>query len=172
MTQKLIAAADNAFLHLDRFVSAARIKAIGLAVALAGVVLPLALIGLLKFTQYEAEALQPLINGTPWLAWLYLVFGEVGTSALLGVVEILTAFLLIASIWSARAAILGGAIAALTFATTVSIMLVFPIWEASIGGFPWLNAAGQFLLKDVALLGFSLVILGDGLARLRAGQLR
>jgi uncharacterized membrane protein YkgB len=52
----------------------------GRFVALVGVVLPLLLIGGLKFTQPEVEALKPLIGGTPWLAWMYSVFGEAGTS--------------------------------------------------------------------------------------------
>ncbi|MDQ3204611.1 MAG: DUF417 family protein [Pseudomonadota bacterium] len=144
------------------FVTAAR------AVALAGVVLPLLLIGMLKFTQIEVEALKPLINGTPWLAWLYLVFGEAGTSYLLGVVEMITAALLIASVWSARAAIVGGLLGSLTFLTTVSTMIALPIWEAASGGFPWLNALGTFLIKDIALLGVSLVVLAEGVVRFRA----
>lgn len=136
-------------------------------IALSGVVLSLLMIGLLKFTQIEAQVLVPLISGTPWLAWLYPAFGETGTSYLLGVVEILTALLLIVSPWSARAAIAGGLLAALIFFTTVSMLLVLPIWEAGSGGFPWLNFLGTFLIKDVALLGVSLVILAEGLQRLR-----
>lgn len=135
------------------------------AIALSGVVLPLLMIGLLKFTQIEVQVLVPLISGTPWLAWLYPALGETGTSYLLGVVEILTALLLIVSPWSARAAIAGGLLAALIFFTTVSMMLVLPIWEAGSGGFPWLNFLGTFLIKDVVLLGVSLVILTEGLQR-------
>ncbi len=145
---------------------AAVARTAGRAVALAGVVLPLLLIGLLKFTQVEVEALKPLIGGTPWLSWLYPVFGEVGASRLLGVVEIMTAVLLLASPWSPRAGVLGGALGAATFAVTVSIMLALPVWEASLGGFPWINPLGSFLIKDVALLGVSLVVLGECLARL------
>lgn len=141
------------------------LRRIGRGIALAGVVMPLFLIGILKFTAIEVEALKPLINGTPWLAWLYPAFGETGASRLLGVVEIATALLFIASPWSARAAIAAGALGALTFAVTVSTMLALPIWEAASGGFPWLNGLGSFLIKDVALLGISLVVLGEGLAR-------
>lgn len=144
------------------FVTAAR------AVALAGVVLPLLMIGVLKFTQIEVEALKPLINGTPWLAWLYLVFGEVGTSYLLGVVEMITAASLVASVWSARAAVVGGLLGTLTFLTTVSTMMALPVWEQASGSFPWLNALGTFLIKDIALLGISLVVMAEGVARLRA----
>src|SRR5918992_3826469 len=76
------------------------IQRTGRAVALVGVVLPLILIGGLKFTQFEVEALKPLIGGTPWLAWMYPLFGEAGASYVLGVVELATVLLLIASPWS------------------------------------------------------------------------
>ena len=46
-------------------------------------------------------------------------------------------------------------------------MFALPIWEAGSGGFPWLNFLGTFLIKDVALLGVSLVILTEGLQRAR-----
>ena len=134
--------------------------------ALAGVVLPLLLIGGLKFTRFEVEALKPMIGGTPWLAWMYPVFGEAGASYFLGVVEIATALLLIASPWFPRAGVVGGALGGLTFLVTVSLLFAFPIWEPAAGGFPALGAAGQFLIKDVALLGISLVVLGESLARL------
>lgn len=137
----------------------------GRGISLAGVVLPLSLIGILKFTQVEIEALKPLISGTPWLAWLYSVFGFAGTSYLLGSVELITAALFVASVWSVSAGIVAGALGALIFLTTVSTLLPLPIWEASSGGFPFLNFIGSFLIKDVALLGISLAILGESLLR-------
>ena len=168
MTQRLPSVADRAILGIDRIVPAATFTKIGRGVALAGVVLPLLLIGLLKFTQIEVDALKPLITNTPWLSWLYPVFGEVGAAAILGTAEIFTAILLITSPWSARAGVLGGAIGSLTFLTTVSVMLALPIWYAELGGFPWINPVGQFLLKDVSLLGVSIFIFGESLARVRA----
>ncbi len=147
----------------------ARVLVAGRLIALAGVFLPLFLIGILKFTQIEIDALKPLISGTPWLAWLYVVFGFAGTSYLLGVVEIATAVLFVLAAWSPRAAIAAGALGALTFATTVSTLLALPIWEDASGGFPFLNFLGSFLIKDVALLGISLVVLSEGLLRSGAG---
>ena len=148
---------------------AGSIRRAGRVAALVGAVLPLLLIGGLKFTRLEVEALRPLIGGTPWLAWLYPAFGEAGASYLLGVVEIATALLLVASPWSPRAGVVGGALGGLTFLVTTSLLFALPVWEASLGGFPALGAAGQFLIKDVALLGISLVVLGESLARLPAG---
>lgn len=151
---------------LDEHSTAAAISRAGRATALAGVFLPLFLIGILKFTQIEIDALEPLITNTPWLAWMYPVFGKAGASWFLGIVEIITAFLLLASPSSPRAGIAGGALGTLTFVVTTSILFALPIWEAKSGGFPWLNGTGSFLIKDVALLGISLAILGDSLARL------
>ena len=140
----------------------------GRIIALAGVILPLLLIGGLKFTQVEIEALKPLIGGTPWLAWMYPVFGEAGASYVLGVVEIATALLLIAFPWSARAGVAGGVLAGLIFLVTCSIMVALPIWEPTLG-FPALGPAGQFLIKDIALLGIALLILSESLERLNRG---
>lgn len=140
---------------------------IGRFIALAGIVLPLLLIGGLKFTQTEVEALKPLIGGTPWLAWLYPAFGEAGASYILGIVEIATALLLVASPWTARAGVAAGALASLTFLTSCSIMLALPIWDPALG-FPALGPLGSFLIKDVALLGIAVVVLGESLGRLRS----
>jgi uncharacterized membrane protein YkgB len=46
--------------------------------------------------------------------------------------------------------------------TTFQIAIV---WEEASGGFPALNELGYFLIKDIALLGVSLVVLGESLAR-------
>ena len=141
------------------------VKRVGLITALTGVILPLFLIGILKFTAVEIDGLKPLIGGTPWLAWLYRLFGVPGTAYFLGAVEIITGLLVAISPWSARAAVAGGALGALTFLLTTSILFAVPIWEPASGGFPWLNDTGSFLIKDVALLGISLFVLGDGLDR-------
>lgn len=152
----------------DASAAAGTLQRLGRGIALAGVVLPLLLIGGLKFTAVEIEGLKPLIGGTPWLAWMYPVFGEAGASYFLGVFEIVTALMLVASPWSARAAVVGGALATFIFLVTCSIMVALPIWEPKAGGFPALGFLGQFLIKDIALLGISLVVLGEGLARLKA----
>lgn len=142
----------------------------GRRIAVMGVVLPLLFIGGLKFTAAEAEALVPLISGTPWLAWMYPLFGVGGASRCLGIVEIATALLLIASLRVPRAAIAGGALAAVIFGVTTSLLFVLPIWDERSGGFPALNGLGSFLIKDIALFGISVAVLGDGLARSRGLQ--
>jgi uncharacterized membrane protein YkgB len=48
------------------------------------------------------------------------------------------------------------------FLTTLSFLVTTPGWEPSLGGFPALSAMpGQFLLKDVVLLGAALWSAGE-----------
>ena len=56
------------------------------------------------------------------------------------------------------------------FATTLSFLVTTPgVWEPTLGGFPALSAVpGQFLLKDVVLLGAALWTLGEALNRRHA----
>jgi uncharacterized membrane protein YkgB len=50
------------------------------------------------------------------------------------------------------------------FLTTLSFLVTTPGWEKSLGGFPALSAMpGQFLLKDLVLLGASLFTAGEAL---------
>ena len=149
-----------------------KLQRIGRAVATIGIILPLLFIGGLKFTPPEIEGIKTLLAGTPWLSWLLALFGEAGASYFLGIVEIFAALLLIASFWSARAGVLGGAIASLIFFVT-STLIVLPIaWDPQFGGFPYLGPAGQFLIKDITLLGVALWVTGLSLAETRATATR
>jgi len=138
----------------------------GYVICVIGVFLPLFWIGIKKFTYAEIEAVKPLMAVTPWIAWLPRVLGDNGASYFLGIVEVPTSLLFLASLWSGRAGIVAGALGAVTFAVTSSILTTFPIWNAESGGFPWINHWGAFLIKDIGLLGISILVLADGLKRL------
>ena len=62
-----------------------------------------------------------------------------------------------------RASAVGSVLAVGMFLTTLSFLVTTPgVWEPSLGGFPALSAIpGQFLIKDLALLGISLWSLGE-----------
>jgi len=80
----------------------------------------------------------------------------------LGTVEVMIAVLIGLRHWSAKASALGSGFAVLMFLTTLSFVFSTPGWEPSLGGFPALSGAvGQFLVKDVVLLGASLWTLGE-----------
>ncbi|MCQ4365877.1 YkgB family protein, partial [Mycobacterium gordonae] len=68
--------------------------------------------------------------------------------------------------WFPRLSAIGSLMAIGMFATTLTFVLSTPgAFEASAGGFPVLSSTGQFLIKDVALLGISAWTLVDALTR-------
>jgi reactive chlorine resistance protein C len=129
-----------------------------------GLVLVIAWIGFMKFTAYEAAGIQPLVSHSPLMSWVYDIFSERAFSALLGVVEIAIAAMIALRPVSAKVAAIGSGLAVMMFLTTLTFLLSTPGWEPSLGGFPGLSVApGQFLLKDVVLLGAALWSLGEAL---------
>ena len=59
----------------------------------------------------------------------------------------------------------GSVMAAGMFLTTLSFLVTTPGWEPSLGGFPAVSAMpGQFVLKDVVLLGVALWTAGEAWA--------
>jgi len=128
------------------------------------VVLVLAWIGAMKFTAYEAGAIEGLVASSPLVSWLYNVFSLQGASNFIGSIEILTAIALVAGAYNQRMAIVGALAAIATFTITLSFLFTAPGWEASLGGFPALSVVpGQFLLKDVVLLAAAVSLLGKAL---------
>lgn len=124
-------------------------------------------IGAMKFTAYEAGAIEGLVASSPLTGWLYAVFSVQAASNLIGTVEITTALLLAAGAKYPRAALLGALGALMTFLVTVSFLFTAPVTEPSLGGFPALSVVpGQFLLKDVVLLGAAIFLAGVALRRI------
>ena len=133
---------------------------------LASAVTILVWIGAMKFTAYEAGAIEGLIASSPLTSWLYSVLSLQGASNLIGTIEIIIALLLLIGTRYKTAAILGSLGAVATFAVTLSFIFTAPGWEASLGGFPALSVVpGQFLLKDFVLLAVAVLLLGKALKR-------
>lgn len=130
------------------------------------IVIVLGWIGAMKFTAYEAGAIQGLVASSPLTAWLYSVLDLQGTANLIGTIEIATALALLLAPLHRQIATTGAAAAIVTFAVTLSFLFTAPGWEASLGGFPALSVVpGQFLLKDVVLLAASVSLLGRALSK-------
>ena len=148
--------------HQRRAISS-RVEAIGRTLARYGLVVVVAWIGLMKFTAYEAEGIRPFVANSPLMSWVYGPLSVRGFSAVLGVVEVAIALLIAARPLAPRACAIGSALAVGTFLTTLSFLITTPgVWEPSLGGFPALSAIpGQFLIKDLALLGIALWMLGE-----------
>ena len=128
------------------------------------VIVVLAWIGAMKFTAYEAGAIQGLVASSPLTSWLYSVTSLQAVSNLIGTIEIATAAAILLSPLNRSIAIVGALSAIATFTVTSSFLLTAPVWEAGLGGFPALNVVpGQFLLKDIVLLAAAISLLGKAL---------
>jgi uncharacterized membrane protein YkgB len=124
-------------------------------------------IGAMKFTTYEAGAIEGLVASSPLTNWLYSVFSLQGASNLIGTTEIATAALLLLGFKFPKLGLLGAIGALLTFFVTSSLLFTAPVTEPSLGGFPALSVVpGQFLLKDIVLLAGALFLTGDALRRI------
>ena len=148
--------------HEQRTMSS-RVEAAGRELARYGLVVVVGWIGLMKFTAYEAEGIRLYVANSPLMSWVYGPISVRGFSAVLGVVEVAVAVLIAARPFSPRASALGSALAIGMFLTTLSFLATTPgVWEPSAGGFPALSGKpGQFLIKDLALLGISVWSLGE-----------
>ena len=149
-----------------RVINRIDLQAVGGVVLRYGLAGVIGWIGLMKFTRVEAEAIWPLVQNSPLMSWASTALGVRLFSNVVGVVEVTIAVLIALRPIAARASALGSALAVGMFATTLSFLLTTPgVWEASLGGFPAISVLpGQFLLKDVVLLGAAHWSLGESLA--------
>jgi reactive chlorine resistance protein C len=132
-----------------------KLEALGLSISRYGLALVLLLIGLLKFTTVEAAGIQPLVAHSPLLSWTYAVLSVQGVSNVIGVIEIAIAVLLVLRPVSAKASLIGSLGSIVTFLLTTSFLFSTPGAIQWNHGLPVLGDAGQFLIKDVVLLGAS-----------------
>jgi uncharacterized membrane protein YkgB len=134
----------------------ASLERLGIHVSRYGLVLTLLLIGVLKFTAGEAQGIQPLVAHSPLMSWLYRIFSVQAVSNLIGGIEIAVALLIALRPISARLSFIGSVGAIITFLLTVSFLFSTPGAFQLSYGFPLLGDAGQFLIKDLVLLGASI----------------
>lgn len=143
-------------------------KSTAALVARYALVIVIAWFGAMKFTYYESHGISPLVENSPFMSWIYDFISISGFGRLLGIGELATAALLALKPWFPKASAVGGLLASLFFLSTLSFMITTPgVGEASAGGFPVLSANGQFLMKDIALLGLSLWLLVDAIEATR-----
>jgi len=144
------------------------LEQIGAIVLRYGLAVVLLWIGSLKFTAYEAKGIEPLVANSPFLSWAYHAFGLEGVAKLLGVTEIVLALLILLRPVNARLSGYGSLGAALMFLTTLSLLFTTPGVIAPGYYFPVLSAnIGQFIAKDVILLGAAIWTAGEALRAAR-----
>jgi uncharacterized membrane protein YkgB len=128
-----------------------------------GLVLVLAWIGVGKYVKMEARV---LIAHSPLMSWVYDVFSATFVARALGTMEIVAALLIaLRPLWP-RVSAAGSALAVVLFAGTLSFLFTTPgVVVTYTHDIPVLSALpGQFLLKDLVLLGVALWTLGDSLS--------
>lgn len=129
-----------------------------------GLVIILLSVGALKFTAYEAEGIQGLVANSPLMSWAYSVFSVRSYSAILGVIEITLGILIATRPFAPKISAIGSIGAIIMFITTLSFLLTTPgVWQAGYG-FPFPSPMpGQFLIKDIMLLGAAIWTSGEAL---------
>jgi len=127
--------------------------------------------GGMKFTAYEAAGIAPFIENSPIMSWLHVLFGVQGASYFLGIAELTTGVLLVIGSFNALFSVLGAFMSSMTFLVTITFFITTPgVFESSLGGFPAISAGiGQFLLKDLVLLGASLCLLKSSVKNRKSG---
>jgi uncharacterized membrane protein YkgB len=127
-----------------------------------GPVVVLAWIGFGKYAKMEARV---LIEHSPLMSWIYDVISVGGVAKALGTTEIIAAILIaLRPFWPEISAV-GSAMAVMLFLGTLSFLFTTPgLVVAHYDGIPVLGAQpGQFLLKDLVLIGVALWTLGEAL---------
>jgi uncharacterized membrane protein YkgB len=147
--------------HLAQFATRS-----GQLVSRYGLVVVLAWIGFGKYVKMESRV---LIEHSPLMSWIYHVLSATTVARALGTMEIVAALLIaLRPLWP-RVSAAGSALAVVLFLGTLSFLFTTPgVVATRAGGVPVLSALpGQFLLKDLVLIGVALWTLGDSLGAAR-----
>ena len=132
-----------------------KLETLGVWISRYGLVVTLLLIGLLKFTHAEAEGIRPLVANNPLTAWMYRILSVQTVSNLIGSIEVILAVLLALRPIFARASFVGSLGSMVTFLLTITFLFSTPGAVQLGNGVAILGDAGQFLIKDIVLLGAS-----------------
>ncbi|MFA6468869.1 MAG: DUF417 family protein [Bacteroidota bacterium] len=136
------------------------LQSIGYTISVLGVAITLIWIGAFKFTPTEAKGIEPLVQNSFLVSWLYSFLSLQAVSNLFGTLELITALCLLLHFFWPKAGILGGAFSAATFLVTLSFIFTTPGVFSVVDG---ILITEFFILKDVMALGISIMVLGKSL---------
>lgn len=111
----------------------------------------------MKFFEFEAKGIQPLVQHSPFLNWIYSVLSVQGVSNFFGVFEITAGLLILTRRFSPKLSAIGSLMTIPMFLTTLSFLFTTP--KALEPG----SSAGGFLMKDLILLGAGVFTAGEAL---------
>ena len=173
------------------FELAAKLDRFGMALLRLGLVIVLVWIGGLKFADYEADGIVPLVANSPLMSYFYHYpapeyrqymnrEGEVvpahqrwnesnGTYSFshgLGVVILLIGLLIASYPITPQVSAVGSFLLVLMSLTTLSFLVTTPeAWVPALGaathGFPYLSGAGRLIIKDAIMFGAAVLTLAD-----------
>ncbi|SEG43479.1 Uncharacterized membrane protein YkgB [Bryocella elongata] len=173
------------------FQQAARLDRFGMGLLRLALVVVLLWIGGLKFADYEADSIVPLVANSPVMSFIYRSpapeyrhymnkEGEVipahhqwneanrtyPVSYGLGVVIILIGLLIASYPFAPQLSAIGSFLLIGMALTTLSFLVTTPeVWVPAIGssthGFPYLAGGGRLIIKDSIMLGAAVVTLAD-----------
>ena len=173
------------------FEQAAKLDRVGMGLLRLGLVMVLVWIGGLKFADYEADGIVPLVANSPLMSFFYHYpapeyrqymnrEGEVvpahqkwnesnGTYSFshgLGIVIVLIGLLIASYPILPQVSAVGSFLLILMSLTTLSFLVTTPeAWVPALGaathGFPYLSAAGRLIIKDAIMLGAAVLTLAD-----------
>jgi uncharacterized membrane protein YkgB len=173
---------------------AAKLDRVGMGLLRLGLIVVLCWIGGLKFADYEADGIVPLVANSPLMRFFYHYpapdyreymnkEGEVipahrqwhesnGTYSFshgLGIVIVLIGVLIAAYPILPQVSAVGSLLLILMSLTTLSFLATTPeAWVPALGasthGFPYLSGAGRLIIKDAIMLGAAVVTLADSAA--------
>ena len=146
----------------------ATLESVGEGIIRYGLVIILLSVGALKFTAYEAEGIQGLVANSPLMSWMLKILTVQGVSMLIGTIEIVLGLLIATRPFAPQISAIGSIGAIVMFLITLSFLLTTPgVWQPGYG-FPFPSPMpGQFIIKDIMLLGAAVWTAGEAL---RAAQ--
>lgn len=170
---------------------AAALDRVGMALLRFGLVVVLLWIGGLKFANYEADSIVPLVANSPLMSFFYRhpapeyqsymnkegelnpahrqwhqTNGTYPFSKGLGLAIISIAILIALHPFLPQLAAVGSFLLVLMACTTLSFLVTTPeAWVPAVGdtthGFPYLSGTGRLVVKDAIMLGGAVVTLAD-----------
>jgi len=182
---------ENKSTVVHLYAMGARLDRIGMAMLRLGLVVVLLWIGGLKFADYEADGIVPLVANSPLMSYLYhfpapeyrhyqnkegevisahhqwnVENGTYPVSYGLGIVIILIGLLIASYPITPQVSAVGSFLLILMACTTLSFLVTTPeAWVPALGsvthGFPYLSGAGRLIIKDSIMLGAAVVTMAD-----------
>lgn len=184
----------------DQFVHyLAQANRTGITLTRLAIAIVLIWIGSLKFFAYEADGIVPFVANSPFMSFFYDEPQEYGNymnkegelkpshrqwhetnntygfSIGLGILLVSMGTLLLLDVISPVAGLVGGVLVFIMSLGTLSFLITTPeAWVPNLGdadyGFPFLSGRGRLVIKDIIMLGGSIVVASDSAQRTLAGK--